>query len=549
MAVGALTPITRWQILDNGTPAAGAKLYTYASGGNTPLAVYTNSALTVAHTNPVVADAEGVLPVIYMQAASYRFFITDANGVTIFAAQDGIYDFAQVQLVASSGSSLIGFIQAGSGAVARTAQAKMRERISAADFGATGDGVTDDTAALQAAYAYAKLVQAPLYIGPGDYVFTSALTWDGYVTVYGAGRGQAPSEGTTLRKKGTFTGITIASGGEMVEYRDFVLNGHVSGAGGVGIDVRPGTSGLALRNLQVVNQGSHGILVSFASGCLFQNLQLQLNGGDGLRFACTGTDYSNANTILLVNTAGNTGYGLNIAGGGDGTYSNQCFGITAQNNTQYGVRVNDLQNEVHCYCETNTAGDVLLDTLSIRNNLFVTNTSGGLGGVDDLGTNNIIWDLANGAVRIPIGISPIARPTNLSGSAFSIAGGAGGAGASGVTGGTMSVLGGDAAGTAGSAAGGAVIVNGGAGVNGGAIGSVTIQTAGGTTTLGLSANAIKLVGSALAAASYIEMLEGTAPSAAPANSVRLYTQDNGGGKTQLMAIFASGAAQQIAIEP
>lgn len=31
--------------------------------------------------------------------------------------------------------------------------------------------------------------------------------------------------------------------------------------------------------------------------------------------------------------------------------------------------------------------------------------------------------------------------------------------------------------------------------------------------------------------------------------VRIYAEDNGAGKTRLMALFATGAAQQIAIEP
>ena len=46
-----------------------------------------------------------------------------------------------------------------------------------------------------------------------------------------------------------------------------------------------------------------------------------------------------------------------------------------------------------------------------------------------------------------------------------------------------------------------------------------------------------------------ELEEQTAPSAPSANAVRIYAVDNGSGKTQLMALFASGAAQQIAIEP
>lgn len=46
-----------------------------------------------------------------------------------------------------------------------------------------------------------------------------------------------------------------------------------------------------------------------------------------------------------------------------------------------------------------------------------------------------------------------------------------------------------------------------------------------------------------------EMAEQTAPTAPAADRVRIYAEDNGSGKTRLMALFATGAAQQIAIEP
>jgi hypothetical protein len=48
---------------------------------------------------------------------------------------------------------------------------------------------------------------------------------------------------------------------------------------------------------------------------------------------------------------------------------------------------------------------------------------------------------------------------------------------------------------------------------------------------------------------YFAGAEQTAPSAPAANGYRIFAQDNGAGKTQLMVLFASGAAQQIAIEP
>jgi hypothetical protein len=47
----------------------------------------------------------------------------------------------------------------------------------------------------------------------------------------------------------------------------------------------------------------------------------------------------------------------------------------------------------------------------------------------------------------------------------------------------------------------------------------------------------------------LELAEMTAPGNGAANTVRIYAVDNGGGKTQLMAIFNTGAAQQLAIQP
>ena len=47
----------------------------------------------------------------------------------------------------------------------------------------------------------------------------------------------------------------------------------------------------------------------------------------------------------------------------------------------------------------------------------------------------------------------------------------------------------------------------------------------------------------------LQFTERTAPSAPSTNKVVIFAQDNGSGKTQLMALFATGAAQQVAIEP
>lgn len=87
---GQITPITRWYVTNNGAAVPGAKLYTYISGTDTPLAVYSDAALQTPRTNPVEADAGGLLPVIYLKPQNYRFLVTDANGVTIYTTQDNV---------------------------------------------------------------------------------------------------------------------------------------------------------------------------------------------------------------------------------------------------------------------------------------------------------------------------------------------------------------------------------------------------------------------------------------------------------------------------
>jgi hypothetical protein len=81
----------------------------------------------------------------------------------------------------------IPFLQAGSGAVVRTAQSKMRDVVSVKDFGAVGDGVADDTAAIQACLDYANSAGKCVLIPNGTYKVLDSLVLYDYQVIRGQG--------------------------------------------------------------------------------------------------------------------------------------------------------------------------------------------------------------------------------------------------------------------------------------------------------------------------------------------------------------------------
>lgn len=75
-------------------------------------------------------------------------------------------------LAEPAGAAIVGFQQEGTGSAERTAQDKLRERVSVADKGAVGDGVTDSTLAFQKA---AELSPGGIYADAGHYIVTADI--------------------------------------------------------------------------------------------------------------------------------------------------------------------------------------------------------------------------------------------------------------------------------------------------------------------------------------------------------------------------------------
>jgi hypothetical protein len=111
---------------------------------------------------------------------------TPAGFISATTVPTAIAEIAS-DVAASSGSSLVGYLPTGLGAVPTTVQAKLRETVSVLDFGAVGDGVTDDTAAIQAAIDDAALVGGEVYLPVGLYKTESTIVLDRKVTLRGQG--------------------------------------------------------------------------------------------------------------------------------------------------------------------------------------------------------------------------------------------------------------------------------------------------------------------------------------------------------------------------
>ena len=89
----------------NGKVIPAAKMYFYATGTNTFQTVYADTALTTALSNPVLADAGGRYPTVYLNAALvYRAYETNSSGTPT-----GLdIDPCSSTLSGSSGASFVG---------------------------------------------------------------------------------------------------------------------------------------------------------------------------------------------------------------------------------------------------------------------------------------------------------------------------------------------------------------------------------------------------------------------------------------------------------
>lgn len=189
------SPIPQFTDLE-GKPLNSGYVYIGTAGQNpetNPIQVYWDDAMTIPAVQPLrtlngYVVRSGTPARVYVSADAYSITVKDRRSQFIMFLSDATsLGNLQTQLATSGGAGMIGWIQAGVGAVFRWVRDKLRERVSVDDFGADPTGATDSTAAIQAGIDYlASVGGGTLEFGRGTYSVTF-ITRKTNVRLNGAG--------------------------------------------------------------------------------------------------------------------------------------------------------------------------------------------------------------------------------------------------------------------------------------------------------------------------------------------------------------------------
>lgn len=167
-----------------------------------PVAVYLDDAFTQPIAQPIRTRSgypaiNGAIVRLYTQV-NYSIQVTNKNGSLIYSAPTPTEVYGLIEESAGS----ISYDPGETGSVQTTVQDKLRETVSVKDFGAVGDGIADDTVAIQAAIDgvayttfgyYGEVTGKILHFPAGVYKISAALTVPANAGIHFVGDGKTRS--------------------------------------------------------------------------------------------------------------------------------------------------------------------------------------------------------------------------------------------------------------------------------------------------------------------------------------------------------------------
>lgn len=224
------------QIFDtDGSPLDNGYIYIGTANANpevSPISLWWDDAGTIPAAQPIRTQngyivRNGTPARLYTSLDDFSLTVKNRNGVIVLTVLDATADSnLTTALAASSGSSLIGFLQAGANAQTRTVQSKLRDTVSVKDFGAVGNGVADDTAAIQAAIDSLTNGGA-VFIPKGTYLVTTSIVTKNGIIIQGEGDASEILVNSDIEVF-TSSSATVSTAIFQAEFRNFFINKTVN---------------------------------------------------------------------------------------------------------------------------------------------------------------------------------------------------------------------------------------------------------------------------------------------------------------------------------
>jgi parallel beta-helix repeat protein len=192
-------------------------------------------------------------------------WLNDVNSVTY----NKTFSDGTVALSVAPGTTLdaqfVSYEQGGTGAVTTTVQAKLRQTVSVKDFGAIGDGTTDDTVAINAAIASVNSTGGGMVIIPsGNYLVATSLSITLLSNVALVGQGQSSVLKAASVSRNIFTGSSISN----VLLKDFYVDCTNQGGTFNGIYIT-GFTNSEINGVTIYNAAGFGWLIFTAVNSKF----------------------------------------------------------------------------------------------------------------------------------------------------------------------------------------------------------------------------------------------------------------------------------------